>query len=281
MSSPGKICWLSSYPKSGNTWMRALLTNYLSGAEQPMSINDLSVAPWGVRRELFESLIGLETSDMLEKELTAVRPAVYRHVSRQADDMLLCKIHDAYCKTHNGELLFPPDATLASIYLVRNPLDVAVSFAHHQGWSLRDTVRVMENENFALSLSRESLEHQIPQRLGSWSSHVVSWVDQVDSPVLVLRYEDILEDAHACLARVLEWIGLPVCPQKLAAAVDFSAFDELQKQELKSGFFEKNPAAPNFFRKGGSGHWHEELPEELVDRLCRRHGAVMQRFGYL
>ena len=37
---PG-IIWLASYPKSGNTWLRAFLANYLSNPAKPLPINDL------------------------------------------------------------------------------------------------------------------------------------------------------------------------------------------------------------------------------------------------
>ena len=38
----GKIIWLASYPKSGNTWVRAFLANYISNTEKPFPINELS-----------------------------------------------------------------------------------------------------------------------------------------------------------------------------------------------------------------------------------------------
>ena len=37
----GRLFWLASYPKSGNTWFRAFLRNLECGAKQPASINDL------------------------------------------------------------------------------------------------------------------------------------------------------------------------------------------------------------------------------------------------
>lgn len=258
-----------------------MLTNYFAGADQPISINELSMAPFGVRRELFESMLGLETSDMLEEEIAAVRPAVYRRVSDQADETIFCKIHDAYSRTLSGDLMFPPEATLASIYLIRDPRDVAVSFAHHQGWSLKAAVRAMGDEDYGLAMPGDAFNHQIPQRLGSWSSHVLSWVDQDDSPLLVLRYEEIQEDAQACLTRILSFLDLPICENRVERAVDFSSFQQLQRQERKNAFLEKNPAASSFFRKGVSGNWREELPEDLVNRIRYCHGTVMRRFGYL
>ncbi|MDW3117045.1 MAG: hypothetical protein R8G60_04095 [Roseovarius pacificus] len=35
------IVWLASYPKSGNTWTRAFLANYLANAKNPIGINDI------------------------------------------------------------------------------------------------------------------------------------------------------------------------------------------------------------------------------------------------
>ena len=35
------IYWLASYPKSGNTWLRALLTNYRRDSDTPVDINEL------------------------------------------------------------------------------------------------------------------------------------------------------------------------------------------------------------------------------------------------
>ena len=37
----GKILWLASYPRSGNTWLRALLHNYLRNPAEPHDINRL------------------------------------------------------------------------------------------------------------------------------------------------------------------------------------------------------------------------------------------------
>lgn len=41
----GNIYWLASYPKSGNTWMRILLTNYLRDGDEPADINNLDGGP--------------------------------------------------------------------------------------------------------------------------------------------------------------------------------------------------------------------------------------------
>ncbi|MEJ2083836.1 MAG: sulfotransferase, partial [Acidobacteriota bacterium] len=35
------IVWLASYPKSGNTWLRAFLMNFLDPGKRPVDINQL------------------------------------------------------------------------------------------------------------------------------------------------------------------------------------------------------------------------------------------------
>ena len=41
MSAPKSIIWLASYPKSGNTWTRIFLANYLMNSDKPVPINQV------------------------------------------------------------------------------------------------------------------------------------------------------------------------------------------------------------------------------------------------
>ena len=57
-----KIVWLASYPKSGNTWMRVLLANYLRNADAPVDINALEGGPIASARVWFDEWVGIEAS---------------------------------------------------------------------------------------------------------------------------------------------------------------------------------------------------------------------------
>jgi hypothetical protein len=35
------IVWLASYPKSGNTWTRVFMANYVANPTKPLPINDV------------------------------------------------------------------------------------------------------------------------------------------------------------------------------------------------------------------------------------------------
>ena len=137
----GMIFWLASYPKSGNTWMRILLTNYLRRTEQPADINSLDDGPIASARQAFDDHVGVEASDLTQDEIERYRPLVYEQMSEQATEQLFLKVHDAFTYTRYGYPLISKAATAGVIYLLRNPLDVAVSFAHHSATTVEPILK--------------------------------------------------------------------------------------------------------------------------------------------
>jgi hypothetical protein len=192
------------------------------------------------------------------------------------------KVHDAWSITDRSEALFPSDVTAGMIYLLRNPLDMAASCAHHWGVTVERAVENMCDAEFAISRSLGGLSDQLRQRMHSWSGHVQSWLDESGLPVQVVRYEDLRRDPEETFGKVVRYCGLTYDETRLRKAVAFSDFSELQRQEKEKGFRERSVRAPGpFFRRGQAGTWREELPLELVERLVATHGPVMRRFGYL
>jgi aryl sulfotransferase len=277
----GNIFWLASYPKSGNTWMRLLLTNYLRNADEPADINSLDGGPIASSRQTFDDHVGLEASDLTQDEIERYRPFVYEQMSEQAREPLFLKVHDAFTYTRFGYPLISKIATAGVIYLLRNPLDVAVSLAHHGASPLEWIVRKMSEADFAFVDNPSRLHDQLRQRLLTWSGHVISWVDEPDLSVLVVRYEDLKMDPVMVFNRVIRFCGLEEDPPRIEKAVRFSQFEQVKQQEDEHGFAEKMPAAQSFFRKGQVNSWREEMTPELAQTLIANHAAVMRRFGYL
>ena len=280
----GNIYWLASYPKSGNTWMRILLTNFLRDANHPADINSLDGGPIASARQVFDDHVGLEASDLTQDQIERYRPFVYEQMSNQASGPLFLKVHDAFTYTRFGYPLISKAATAGVIYLLRNPLDVAVSYAHHGTFSaerMRRIVEMMGNSTFEFEEQPKRLHEQLRQRLLTWSGHVTSWVDEPGLRVQVVRYEDLQADPVATFGAVVRFCGLADQPARIEKAVRFSRFEQVQEQESAHGFNERMAGAPAFFRKGQVGGWREELPPELVEKLLIDHAAVMKRFGYL
>ena len=66
------ICWLASYPKSGNTWFRIFLTNYLRDATSPVDINDLGHSAIASRRAPFDEALGFESGELSQDRKSVV-----------------------------------------------------------------------------------------------------------------------------------------------------------------------------------------------------------------
>lgn len=279
-ASYNRIVWLASYPKSGNTWFRAFLANLLNNNDQPADINQLEGGPIASSRQLFDEATGLSSSDLTMDETEELRPYVYEHIAREADQILFHKIHDAYTLTLEGIPLVPGKATKGVIYLIRNPLDVAVSFAHHAHTDFETMVNCMADNAYAFCSKPDKLYMQLRQRLLSWSAHVESWTNS-GLNIHIIRYEDMMRTPFETFTSAVEFCGLAVPEEKIRKAITLSNFSVLQKQEKEKGFREKAQESKLFFRKGKIGSWKEELPNNLVTKIVTDHARVMKQFGYL
>lgn len=277
-----KIFWLASYPKSGNTWFRAFLANLDADADQPVDINALNTGLIASSRQWLDAVLGFDSSELTFDEVEALRPQVYRWtvMSNQAIRPVH-KTHDAWTDTPCGEPLHCLDATAGALYLIRNPLDVAVSYANHQSCTVDEAIERMASDAECLEKSRVRYNNQVRQRLLSWSEHVLSWVDAPGLVCRVIRYEDMICDPLATFSAAARFLGRSTDLERLARAIRFSDFKELAQQESIKTFREKPPGVSRFFRQGRSGDWRTQLSSAQVARVIGKHGDVMRRFGYL
>ncbi|MDX2104048.1 MAG: sulfotransferase domain-containing protein [Alphaproteobacteria bacterium] len=276
----GGIYWLSSYPKSGNTWFRTFLRNYMTDGDKPVDINELHTGAIASARSWLDHELGFDTADLLPGEIEMVRPHVYDW-SVNHETLEYHKIHDAYTFLPDGQPLVGRVATRGALYFVRNPLDVAPSFANHLQCSIDEAIDNMAKPEMTFAGSRKRLNNQTAQRLLTWSDHVRSWIDASGLRIEVLRYEDMQATPELSFARAVKFLELPEDEARLTKAIAFSKFERVKQQEQERGFREKPPNTPAFFRQGKSGGWRQELTEAQVARIIADHGAVMHRLGYL
>lgn len=274
----GAIVWIASYPKSGNTWMRVFIEHLLSGGAD-VDLNNLRHAGFmASSRRLFDQVSGVRASDLTEAEIESMRSEVYRTVSERSAVRVFLKAHDAY-----EPRLIPADPTEGAIHLIRNPLDIVVSYAHHVSTTPdfdEIVTRVCSSKN-AMTTKSHRLGRQLTVRTGDWSSHVRGWSDDAPFRVVTLRYEDLLADPMTNFARAAELVDPDAGAETIAGAVKRSSFERLRAFERERGFLERGHKSRAFFRSGRSGTWREQLTPAQVNRVIDAHGAVMQRFGYL
>jgi hypothetical protein len=276
MTGRRTLVWLASYPKSGNTWLRAFLANYFIDCTEPVSINDMQKISFGdSSAPAYADLARCNPMTLNPAQIVALRQRYLEQVSGRGD-INFVKTHNAHIRIA-GEWLIPAGLTRAAVYMIRDPRDLVISYADHFGLDLdRAAATIAAPANRVASNPRT-----VMQFLGNWSDHVRSWTRAKDFRVLVLRYEDVLADPAAAFEKMLRLIGAPINAAVVEQAARFASFDALAAQEAAIGFREKGTAQERFFRRGESGQWQAELPEPIVARIVEDHGAVMRRHGYL
>jgi hypothetical protein len=274
----GNIVWLASYPKSGNTWLRAFLNNYIAEPERPYSINRLIDLSASEANALFyERYDKRPASAYSIVDVQRMRTAVHRDLTKLHEELVFIKTHNA-CLTVHGVPLCTPEVTAGAIYVLRDPRDVAVSYSAYTGQSVDQIIAFMNKSQAA----NRGTAAQVFELLGSWSMHVESWARQDDRKTLLLRYEDMLQRPEDCFGRVIGFLGGTAEAERLARAIGFSSFPVLAAQETAYGYAANAlGSASAFFRVGQAGQWRDVLTNAQRLRIEMDHQTVMQKFGYL
>ncbi len=272
------ILWLASYPKSGNTWLRLFLFNYLFDPDIPAPINQAHrVGPSDATAALYRTAAKGRPFDPRDtKAAFALRPKVIAAHANTGAAVNFMKTHNANTDMA-GTPLIPPALTRGALYVIRDPLDMAVSFAHHYEVDHDHVTQAIDSASH-ITVPDDTV---VQQYLGNWSKHVRSWERAKGFPTKVLRYEDMIAEPHTTFAAALAFIGAPVDDARLDKAIRFASFDEAQKQEAEHGFVERSAGATRFFRSGKTGEGRTTLSPDHIARIERDHEAVMRRHGYL
>jgi Sulfotransferase domain len=276
---PG-IVWIASFPKSGNTWVRTFLHNIaklLGGEDDPQDINAMGrFSTWEIRKPNYTEALGFEPTDSHRDEIASVRHKVQQRIADEHDGLVFIKTHQAMVMDR-GYSTVNFAVTSGAIYIVRNPLDVAISYAHHMGRSIDETIESIGTQDIETMVT----DLAVYEVYGSWSQHVHSWTHKPHPAIHVMRYEDMVAAPAEHFGRLVRHLLLDATSAQIADAIDRCSFDKLRAQEERDGFRERPEVSQRFFREGRPGQWREVLTPAQIDRIVRDHGEQMARFGYL
>jgi hypothetical protein len=253
------------------------LHNYIVQPDTPYSINrliDFSVSESNA--QFYRKYDARPGSAYSIAEVQRMRPLVHRDFTQLHSDLVFVKTHNASMTVH-GVPLCTPEVTQAAVYIVRDPRDVAVSYSHYTGRSLDWIIEFMNKEQAA----NRGTDVQVFELLSSWSVHVDLWTRHKNPNLLVLRYEDLLEQPQLSFGKVIGFLGDQPDLARLDQAIAFSAFEALQAQEVEHGYVaDGTDSDAPFFRRGQAGQWREVLSTSQRLALETDHAAMMEKFGY-
>jgi len=272
----GRLIWLASFPKSGNTWIRAFLHNLLRDPSADYDINRLGEFSFSDSTpQFYQTYLNKPSREWTNREVMETRWKAQRDIGRMSTDDVFVKTHNAHVE-YDGQPMIHMDLTAGAIYVIRNPLDVCISFADHYGASLDDAIRVM-NDMASGTATGDQLVFEIHK---NWSTHVLSWTNQPGPWLHTVRYEDMLNKPMVAFTRVARFLGLNPERDRLERAIERASFKSLRAQEDEKGFRERSYKAEKFFRVGKAGQWRTALSKAQIDQVVEVNKQQMERFGY-
>ena len=274
MNDLRRIIWLASYPKSGNTWVRSLLAHYFMPPGKAPDINNLRQFTTGdTRSDFFDAAAGGKYRGTNLEEWMAVRGKALRLIAASKPDHHFVKTHCQPIRLFDQDVI-PPEVTAAAIYILRNPFDLAPSFARHQGCDVDDAIgRMLDRDTIT------GTPNGILDLLGRWDDHVHRWTHAHGLPLHVVRYEDLLASPGKAMRGLLEkFLRVRVDGPKLARAVKATSFEAMKRQEETLGFVERPAGMQKFFARGQAGVWREDLTPAQVARLRAGFLPMLERW---
>ena len=215
---PSGIVWIASYPKSGNTWARAFLHNLVrvqNGEDGEQDINEMArFSTWELDKKRYADFLGFEPDNSTHRdEIAATRHAVHQQIADSLHGIVFIKTHNCLV-VDRGHSTINFAVTAGAIYVVRNPLDIAISYAHHSGSSIDDAIERMS----LIDAETDGSDIAVYEVHGSWSQHVWSWTRKPHRALHVVRYEDMLADPQTAFAAMARHLHLTATRGSLASS---------------------------------------------------------------
>ena len=283
------IIWLASYPKSGNTWLRAFLSSLLSKSEGSNSLENMTKIRAYPLTVDFNNLL----DDFSDFKKIAQQWESSQDIINLQKKIKIFKTHHQLCKIDNFVFTNYKNS-LAAIYIVRDPRNVITSLMHHYSLDNYDNSLkfIFDRHRFSGRLDRKenlTRKTEFPTYISSWNNHYVSWKN-FKKNFLLIKYEDLIIRPEKTFKKVSKFIGklldMKISDKKINEAIVKSSFDNLQKSEKKFGFDEASVdivtnEKKKFFNLGIKNDWKILLPNKIREEIEKEFQKEMIELGYL
>tara|TARA_B110000014_G_C20023005_1_gene530861 strand:- start:104 stop:955 length:852 start_codon:yes stop_codon:yes gene_type:complete len=282
------IIWIASYPKSGNTWVRSLLSTYLHSNDGNFNFNLLkNILKFPSKKYLNYFLEDFSDIKKVSKYWIAAQERM--NLFNENKSMLL-KTHSALCTLENNSFT-NKNNTQAVIYVVRDPRNVVTSISNHYSIDIKESYNFISSKTKILSDNKwGSEDFGIIEILGSWSDHYNSWKNIKFAPIIIIKYENLINDTKNSLEKIInflqKFINVKIDDKKILKTVESCNFKNLRKMEESEGFqeaaySEKLKRKVNFFNLGQKNNWKNLLDPKIEKKIRMTFEKEMKELNYI
>ena len=270
------IFWIASYPKSGNTWLRILISCYYyteNGLFYENVFKKIGQFPEKMHFTSFE----------YDKNIVTDTTRLWIKAQEKINDdnkLKFFKTHNAFGALNNNHFTNSKNS-IGALYVVRDPRNVITSLKNHYELNDEQALKWMMNEkNFIYDVEKFKVDgYSDFQFVSSWNTNFKSWKSQKKIPIKIIKYEDLLNETYMVFKDVVEFINMTtnnkqkIDKEKLKNAVNSTLFDKLKDSEQKNGFSEAitskkdNKKKISFFNLGPKNDWRKILDKDLQIKI--------------
>ena len=282
------IFWITSYPKSGNTWLRILLSSYYytkDGFYDESVLKNIDQFP---QKKFFNEFNydPKVVTDTIKFWIKA------QEKINQDKKLRFFKTHNAFGALNNFDFT-NKDNSIGCVYVVRDPRNVITSIKNFYEMNDDQAFKWITNKNqYIYDVNKfEKDGYSDFQFISSWDINFESWKIQKKIPIKIIRYEDLLNQTYKVLTEVITFINQTtinkekINKNKIKNAVNSSSFSKLKDKEKNEGFSEAPKSKVGdkkipFFNLGPKNNWKIILNDDLKDKLNNIFKKKLKELSY-
>jgi hypothetical protein len=281
------IIWIASYPKSGNTWLRSLVSSLIyteEGAFNFKLLEKISLFPKRTHLKSFTNKFN--NFEEIQKYWILAQEKI--NLNKKIN---IFKTHQLNCNINNFEFT-NKNNTIGTIYIVRDPRNIAVSISNHYSLSFEESKKFLVTPRLIGTKPNDDKDNNVVNLIGTWGEHYNFWTKNpmLKDNLLLLRYEDLISDIEQQVDKIAnflkKYIPVSLDKNKIKKIIETTSFEKLKKMEdhqtFKEGVFNNyNTKKVKFFFKGPENNWKKTLKNDLVQEIEMKFQSEMKELRYL
>ena len=293
------IIWIASYPKSGNTWIRAMLSAYFYSQDGNFNFELLDKIKEFPKNSKYLNKISKEKNlSEIAKEWIPAQKMLNLNAKNKSFEYSIkknqniqpkffLKTHSAICSI-NGHDFTNNENTLAAVYIVRDPRNVVLSISNHFNISIENSLEFMIDKNKIISNPTNENENIGLTLLSDWKTNYQSWKNYDSTKVKIVKYEDLLNSSKNIFVDILNFFNkyamIDIDEDKIKNVIKSTEFNKLKEYEQKYGFKESAAMSDQsnfFFNLGPNNDWKKLLDKKISEKICEYFKSEMKELGYI